>query len=100
MFPIRTPLKIKLNPLIIKIFDIDSLFDPKTFKEIIQVVKNNFKGSDIKNIRLIQDWIWDADNNQLGIVYQGFAPIIDRVDSQGNFLNSGPMFVRRVGRDK
>jgi len=75
-------------------------FDPKTFEEIIQVVTNKFDGSDVKNLRLLQDWVWDEKNHQLGIVYQGFAPIIDRVDDQGNFLNSGPMLVRRVGRDK
>ena len=41
MFPISTPLKIKLNPLIIKIFDIDSLFEPKTFKIPINLTLSN-----------------------------------------------------------
>ena len=41
MFPINTPLKIKLNPLIIKIFDIDSLFEPKTFKIPINLTLSN-----------------------------------------------------------
>ena len=80
---------------------VDSIitFDPKTFKEIIQVVKNDFKGKDIKNIRLMQDWVWDENTKQLSITYIGFKPIIDRVDANGNFLNSGPMFIRRMGWD-
>lgn len=71
-------------------------FDPKTFKETNQVVKSKMNGSDIKNLRLLQDWVWNDKTKSLSIRYVGFAPIINRVDAMGNFLNSGPMFVRKV----
>lgn len=71
-------------------------FDPKTFKEIIQVVQSKFEGKDVKNLRLIQDWVWDEKTKSVSIRYVGFAPIIDRVDENGQFLNSGPMFIRKV----
>ena len=80
---------------------IDSIivFDPKTFSEVVQVVKNELDGSSIKELRMIQDWVWSDEKAELSITYQGFMPIIHRVDNMGNYLNSGPMFVRRVGRD-
>lgn len=71
-------------------------FDPKTFEEILQVVTSKFEGKDVKNLRLIQDWVWDDKTNSLSIRYVGFAPIIDRIDDNGKFLNSGPMFIRKV----
>lgn len=71
-------------------------FDPKDFKEKIQVVHNNVKGKDIQGIRLMQDWIWDNEAKQLNICYVGFKPLINRYDDKGNFLNSGPMFTRKV----
>ncbi|MCH2021165.1 MAG: hypothetical protein MK207_01690 [Saprospiraceae bacterium] len=74
-------------------------FDPVDFEEIVQVVVNELEGDDIKNLRLMQDWIWNEDTKEISIVYLGFKPIIDRLDENGNFLNSGPMFTRRVGRD-
>lgn len=75
-------------------------FDPDTFAEVLQVVENTLDPSDIKKLRLIQDWSWNNETHELNIQYQGFMPIIDRVDDMGRFLYSGPAFVRRVGYDK
>lgn len=71
-------------------------FDPKDFKEIVHVVQNNVEGKDIKALRLMQDWVWDDEAKQLNICYVGFKLIISRYDHKGNFLNSGPMFTRKV----
>jgi FtsZ-interacting cell division protein YlmF len=75
-------------------------FDPKTFEEIVQVVVNVVDAQKLNELRLIQDWVWNADAKEIGINFVGFAPIIDRFDDAGNFLNSGPMFIRRPDRDK
>jgi len=69
-------------------------FDPKTFKEILQVVKSKLTGDEIKELRLIQDWVWDSKNNQLAMRFVGFNPIVYRYDASGSFLNSGPIFIR------
>ena len=70
-------------------------FDPKSFTEIVNVVKNKLNPGDVKEIRIIQDWIWDHKKQQLLIRPMGFSPIINRYDEKGNFLYSGPMFYRR-----
>jgi len=80
--------------------DTVTAFDSNSLEKITLVVKNALDGSDIKSIRILQDWVWDADKNQLGISSQGFAPIIIRSNREGGFMNSGPIFTRRVGRDR
>lgn len=75
-------------------------FDPNTFKETRTVVRNNFDGKSVENLRLIQDFVWNAKTNQLCIRYVGFKPIVNRYDDMGNFLNSGPMFTMKVGDNK
>jgi hypothetical protein len=71
-------------------------FDPNTFAEIVSVVESKMDGKTIRALRLIQDWVWDKSTNSLSIRYVGFAPIVDRVDLDGKFLNSGPMFIRKI----
>lgn len=71
-------------------------FHPTTFEENVSVVQNRLNGKDIDEIRLLQDWIWNEKEQKLYIRHAGFALIIKRYDDAGNFLNSGPMFIRRV----
>lgn len=71
-------------------------FDPNTFAEKTHVITQELKGKDIESLRLLQDWVWDDNTKSLSIRYVGFAPIISRFDENGQFLNSGPMFVRRA----
>jgi hypothetical protein len=71
-------------------------FDPITFKEEVKVVETKMDDKSIKKLRLIQDWVWNDKTQSLSIRYVGFAPIINRVDNDGKFLNSGPMFIRKV----
>ncbi len=71
-------------------------FDPVTFKEKIDIVVNKMNDKSIKSLRLIQDWVWNDKTQSLNIRYVGFAPIINRVDKNGMFLNSGPMFIRKI----
>jgi gliding motility associated protien GldN len=67
-------------------------FDPETFEEIVQVVVNDLNPADIKKYRLKEVYFFDEEKSSLDVRILGIAPIIDRVDNNGNFLNSGPMF--------
>lgn len=67
-------------------------FDPETFEEIVQVVVNDLNPEDIKKYRLKEVYFFDEEKSALDVRILGIAPIIDRVDNNGNFLNSGPMF--------
>lgn len=93
----------KMNPAEIRSIQssIDTIitFDPSTFREVIQVVNNEFNGTNVKQIRLMQDWVWNHKNKSLSISYLGFKPIINRYTTAGKFINSGPVFTRRVAWD-
>lgn len=67
-------------------------FDPDTFEEIVQVVVNDLNPEDIKKYRIKEVYFFDEETSTLDVRILGIAPIIDRVDDNGNFLNSGPMF--------
>lgn len=67
-------------------------FDPETFQEIVQVVENPLNPEDIKSYRLKEVWFFDEEASQLEVRILGIAPIVNRYDEDGNFLNSGPMF--------
>lgn len=67
-------------------------FDPDTFEEIVQVVRNELNPEDIKKYRIKEVYFFDEETSTLDVRILGIAPIIDRVDDNGNFLNSGPMF--------
>jgi gliding motility associated protien GldN len=67
-------------------------FDPETFEEIVQVVVNDLNPEDIKKYRIKEVYFFDEEKSTLDVRILGIAPIIDRVDNNGNFLNSGPMF--------
>lgn len=67
-------------------------FDPETFEEIVQVVVNDLNPEDIKKYRVKEVYYFDEETSTMSVRILGIAPIIDRVDDNGNFLNSGPMF--------
>lgn len=67
-------------------------FDPETFEEIVQVVVNELDPTDVKKYRIKEVWYFDEETSTMGVRILGIAPIIDRYDDNGNFLNSGPMF--------
>jgi gliding motility associated protien GldN len=67
-------------------------FDPETFEEIVQIVVNELNPADIKRYRLKEVYFFDEEKSEMDVRILGIAPIIDRLDENGNFLNSGPMF--------
>lgn len=67
-------------------------FDPETFEQIISIVVNDLNPSDVKQYRLKEVYFFDEERSDLGVRILGIAPIVNRYDDNGNFLNSGPMF--------
>lgn len=67
-------------------------WDPVTFEEILTPVENILDHTDIKQYRLKEVWYFDEETSSMGVRILGIAPIINRYDDNGNFLNSGPMF--------
>ncbi|MCP4443468.1 MAG: gliding motility protein GldN [Aureispira sp.] len=59
---------------------------------VLETVHNELDPSDVKRYRLKEVWYFDEETSSMGVRILGVAPIIDRYDDNGNFLNSGPMF--------
>lgn len=67
-------------------------FDPDTFADIITPVVNKLNPKNIKKFRIKEVWFFDEETSAMGVRILGIAPIIQRFDDNGNFLNEGPMF--------
>jgi len=72
--------------------DTISIYDPITFRDSIVVVNNEFNWEDIQKYRIKEVWYFDEETSSLGVRILGIAPIVNRYDDDGNFLNSGAMF--------
>ncbi|MFK7798101.1 MAG: gliding motility protein GldN [Aureispira sp.] len=66
--------------------------DPDTFEESWVVVENELNWEDIKHYRIKEVYFFDEETSTMGVRILGIAPIIERLDDNGNYLNSGPLF--------
>ncbi|HFA51155.1 MAG TPA: gliding motility protein GldN [Bacteroidetes bacterium] len=67
-------------------------FDPETYEEEIQVVRNDINPEDVKRFRIKEVWFFDEETSTLQVRILGIAPLIDKTDENGNFLYEKPMF--------
>ena len=67
-------------------------FDPETYEEQIQVVRNELNPEDIKRFRLKEIWFFDQESSTMQVRILGIAPLYDVTDDNGNFLYENPMF--------
>jgi gliding motility associated protien GldN len=67
-------------------------FDPETYEEQLQVVRNDINPEDVKRFRLKEVWFFDEETSTLQVRVLGIAPLIDKTDENGNFLYEKPMF--------
>lgn len=67
-------------------------FDPETYEEQMQVVRNDINPEDVKRFRLKEVWFFDEETSTLQVRILGIAPLIDKTDDNGNFLYEKPMF--------
>ncbi|MEM1322101.1 MAG: gliding motility protein GldN [Bacteroidota bacterium] len=67
-------------------------FDPETYEEQIQVVRNELNPEDVKRFRVKEVWFFDEETSTLQVRILGIAPLIDVKDDNGNFRYEKPMF--------
>ncbi|GJM33999.1 MAG: hypothetical protein DHS20C18_30000 [Saprospiraceae bacterium] len=67
-------------------------FDPETYEEQIQIVRNELNPEDVKRFRIKEVWFFDEETSTLQVRILGIAPLIDVKDDNGNFKYEKPMF--------
>lgn len=67
-------------------------FDPETYEEQIQIVRNEINPEDIKRFRVKEIWFFDEESSTMQCRILGIAPLRDITDDAGNFLYEQPMF--------
>lgn len=67
-------------------------FDPETYEEQIQIVRNELNPEDVKRFRLKEVWFFDEKTSSLQVRILGIAPLVDVKDDNGNFKYEKPMF--------
>jgi gliding motility associated protien GldN len=72
--------------------DTVTTFDPVTYEEKIQVVRNELNPEDIKRYRLKEVWFFDEETSRMQVRILGIAPLLDVKDENGNFKYEQVMF--------
>lgn len=67
-------------------------FDPETYEEQIQVVRNDLNPDDIKQFRVKEVWFFDEESSRLDVRILGMAPLRDEYDENGNYKYTLPLF--------
>ena len=67
-------------------------FDPETYEEKIQIVRNDINWEDVKRFRVKEVWFFDKETSTMQVRILGIAPMIDVKDNEGNFRFEKPMF--------
>jgi gliding motility associated protien GldN len=67
-------------------------FDPETYEEKVQIVRNDINWEDVKRFRIKEVWFFDKETSMLQVRILGIAPMIDVRDNEGNFRFEKPMF--------
>ncbi|MFK7932854.1 MAG: gliding motility protein GldN [Saprospiraceae bacterium] len=67
-------------------------FDPETYEEQIQIVRNELNPEDVKRFRLKEIWFFDEESSTMQVRILGIAPLQDVKDDNGNFRYEQPMF--------
>lgn len=67
-------------------------FDPETYEEKIEVVRNDLNPEDVKRFRIKEIWFFDEETSTMQVRILGIAPLLDVLDDQGNFRYEKPMF--------
>lgn len=72
--------------------DTSYVVDPDTYEEKMVVTRNETNPEDVKRFRIKEMWFFDAESSTMRVRILGIAPIIDKLDENGNFLREQPLF--------
>ena len=67
-------------------------FDPETYEEQVQVVRNDLNPEDVKQFRVKEVFFFDEETSSMQVRILGIAPLLDVKDDNGNFRFTKPMF--------
>jgi gliding motility associated protien GldN len=67
-------------------------FDPETYEEKRQIVRNEINWENVKQFRVKEVWFFDKESSTLQVRILGMAPLIDEYDDNGNFKYTRPMY--------
>ena len=67
-------------------------FDPETYEEKRQIVRNEINWENVKQFRVKEVWFFDKESSTLQVRILGMAPLIDEYDDNGNFKFTRPMY--------
>lgn len=67
-------------------------FDPETYEEQIEVVRNDINYEDVKRFRIKEIWYFDEESSVMKVRVLGIAPLLDVNDDAGNWKYELPMF--------
>ena len=67
-------------------------FDPETYEEQVQIVRNDLNPEDVKQFRIKEVWFFDENTSTMQVRILGIAPLIDVKDDNGNYRFTKPMF--------
>jgi gliding motility associated protien GldN len=67
-------------------------FDPETYEEEIQIVRNDLNPEDIKQFRIKEIWFFDEESSTMQSRILGIAPLKDEFDENGNYKYTTPLF--------
>ncbi|MBI1227438.1 MAG: hypothetical protein GC192_19560 [Bacteroidetes bacterium] len=61
-------------------------FDPETYKETVQIVKNTYNPSELKEVIMAQEWYYDNKQKILANRLKALAPYVEITDTNQNLL--------------
>lgn len=86
--------RMSTDDVLAKLSETDTVvtFDPETYEEKIEIVRNDINFADVKRFRIKEVWFFDKETSTLQVRILGIAPMIDVIDSDGNFRYENPLF--------
>lgn len=73
--------------------DTVTVFDPITYEEKQQIVRNELNPEDVRRFRIKEIWFFDEETSTLQVRILGIAPLLDVIDpNTGEYRGEKPMF--------